>query len=38
MIKYPEKKRQMGNNAIKYINDECDLNSNISNRLKIWLG
>ena len=38
MIKYPEKKRQMGNNAIKYINDECDLNSNISSRLKIWLG
>jgi glycosyltransferase involved in cell wall biosynthesis len=37
MIKYPKKKRQMGNNAIKYINDECDLNSNISNRLKIWL-
>ena len=38
MIKYPEKKRQMGNNAIKYINDGCDLNSNISSRLKIWLG
>ena len=38
MIKYPEKKRQMGDNAIKYINVECDLNSNISNRLKIWMG
>ena len=38
MIKYPDKKRQMGNNAIKYINDECDLNSNITSRLKIWLG
>ena len=38
MIKYPKKRRQMGINAIKYINDECDLNSNISNRLKIWLG
>ena len=38
MVKYPEKKRQMGNNAIKYINEECDLDSNMSNRLKIWLG
>ena len=38
MIKYPDKKRQMGNNAIKYINEECDLDSNMSNRLKIWLG
>ena len=38
MIKYPEKTRQMGNNAIKYINDECDLDSNISSRLKTWLG
>jgi len=38
MIKYPEKRRQMGDDANKYINVECDLNSNISNRLKIWLG